>query len=159
MHERLLLKSDDLSLSKVIQLACRVETAATCAVKSLKLHRRLVTEPAVQKVQPASPQQDTDPCFPVQQAQQRPVHFWQRCGNYGSTRHEVRAPDCPAQWQACRNCNKPNHFARWCRSAPAGTPAQQPQSTLCFPTLLVLRHVLLCVHQGCLPALAPGHWS
>ncbi|KAJ7993939.1 hypothetical protein DPEC_G00259880 [Dallia pectoralis] len=50
---------------------------------------------------------------PQQTRQQR------HCGNCGSTRHATRAQDCPARGQTCRRCQKPNHFARWCRSAPA----------------------------------------
>ena len=161
MRERLLLISDDLSPSKAIQLACLVESAATCAAKIAEAPSpTTVTELAMQKVQPASPQQDMDPCFPFHKAQQPPARFRQRCGNCGSTRHEARAPDCPARGQTRRISNRPNHFARWCCSAPAGIPAQQPHPPpATFYTVLSnpISFKICAVYLGdvCLPLLLP----
>ena len=76
MHESLLLESDDLTLTKDIRLACLVESAATCAAKIAEAPSpSTVTEPTVQKVQPASPQQDMNPNSPVQHVQQHPACF------------------------------------------------------------------------------------
>lgn len=41
------------------------------------------------------------------------------CSNCGSPKHAAIDRSCPAQGKHCRNCDKLNHFARYCRSSPA----------------------------------------
>uniref|UniRef100_A0A3B3BXF5 CCHC-type domain-containing protein n=1 Tax=Oryzias melastigma TaxID=30732 RepID=A0A3B3BXF5_ORYME len=40
------------------------------------------------------------------------------CFRCGSSTHLADSPDCPARKVTCRNCNKPGHFARVCKSKP-----------------------------------------
>ena len=38
------------------------------------------------------------------------------CTRYGRTFGEGHLKSCPAMGKSCKNCNKPNHFAKMCRS-------------------------------------------
>lgn len=60
----------------------------------------------------------------IQVARPQQTQQHRHCGNCGSNRHATRAQDCPARGQTCRRCQKPNHFAKWCRSAPADYSGQ-----------------------------------
>lgn len=69
--------------------------------------------------------QDTDAWFSVQQARRQGNKRSSDCySNCGASSHTARSPNCPARGQTCRNCLKPNHFAKVCRSAPAAHPPQ-----------------------------------
>ena len=109
----------------------RTEKKNICTVKIVETSSPTsVTEPLAQKVQPPSSQQDTDPCFPVQQVQQCHARLRQCCANYGSNKQQDSAPDYPAWGQTLSNCNMLNHYAKWCRSAPGAAPAQEPHPAL-----------------------------
>ncbi|KAJ8015112.1 hypothetical protein DPEC_G00022770 [Dallia pectoralis] len=117
VQEELLLKDATLSLEDALTLALQVETATQCAAKIAenKSHTAVIEQPVQQL---SSSDNLADPAA-IQVARPQQTRQQRRCGNCGSTRHATRAQDCPARGQTCRRCQKPNHFARWCRSAPA----------------------------------------
>lgn len=123
VRERLLLEDDDLTLEKAVILASQIESAAQCAAKLNTTH-----EPCGDMIQECTQvhgaEADVDHCSSadIQYAQPRAQR---RCGNCGSVRHSSRAFDCPARGQTCRRCQKLNHFAKWCRSAPVQVPIQR----------------------------------
>ncbi|KAJ7998310.1 hypothetical protein DPEC_G00221370 [Dallia pectoralis] len=117
VQEELLLKDATLSLEDALTFALQVEAATQCAAKIAenKSHTAVIEQPVQQL---SSSDNLADPAA-IQVARPQQTRQQRRCGNCGSTRHDTRAQDCPARGQTCRRCQKPNHFARWCRSAPA----------------------------------------
>ena len=122
VQEELLLKDATLSLDDALTLALQVEAATQCAAKIAenKSHTAVMEQPVHQL---SSSDNLADPAA-IQVARPQQTRQQRRCGNCGSTRHATRAQDCPARGQTCRRCQKPNHFAKWCRSAPTGYPEQ-----------------------------------
>ncbi len=136
VRERLLLEDHDLTLEKAIILASQIESAAQCAAKLNTAHESSVSSGGMiqECTQVHGAEADVSSSADIQYA--RP-QVQLRCGNYGSTRHSSRAPDCPAQGQTCRRCQKLNHFAKWCRSAPVQAHAQQnPRSNTTTPAII-----------------------
>ncbi|KAJ7991418.1 hypothetical protein DPEC_G00283640 [Dallia pectoralis] len=117
VQEELLLKDATLSLEDALTLALQVEAATQCAAKIAenKSHTAVIEQPVQQL---SSSDNLADPAA-IQVARPQQTRQQRRCGNCGSTRHATRAQDSPARGQTCRRCQKFNHFARWCRSAPA----------------------------------------
>ncbi|KAJ8368319.1 hypothetical protein SKAU_G00083470 [Synaphobranchus kaupii] len=136
IREKLLLEPDELTLDDAIAKAMQVESALECS-SMLTASSRSDSAPTAsltQQLQPAyqdSPD-DTDAWFPVQQARRQGYRrSSDNCSNCGASSHTTRAPNCPARGQTCRNCSKPNHFAKVCRSAPAARPPQSRTPSAC----------------------------
>ncbi|KAJ7991327.1 hypothetical protein DPEC_G00296170 [Dallia pectoralis] len=104
VQEELLLKDATLSLEDALTLALQVEAATQCAAKIAenKSHTA-VNELPVQQL--SCSDNLADPAAIQAPANTPAEALWEQ--------------DCPARGQTCRRCQKPNHFARWCRSAPA----------------------------------------
>ena len=127
MREKLLLQEDTLTLSSAVNMAFQIESAAACAAK---LATSKTCDPPPFHASAQSGQPDSLATDDVQLAQQSRAQSHQRCGNCGSASHATRALNWPARGQMCRDCEKQNHFAIVCRSAPATTPAQRrPQQS------------------------------
>lgn len=124
VRERLLLEDDNLTLEKAVILASQIESAAQCAAKLNTSHESSVSRgDMIQEcTQVYRTEADVSSSADIQYA--RP-QVNRRCGNCGSTRHSSHAPDCPARGQTCRRCQKLNHFAKCCRSAPVQAPTQR----------------------------------
>ncbi len=135
-REKLLLEPDELTLDKAVAIALQVEAATECSTL-LSDARPLVDAPTQQMRSvclthhgpfPSDKIDTEEACFPVQltqmQGSRRSLVF---CSNCGSSSHNSRAQNCPAQGQTCRNGLKKNHFAKVCRSAPATQTSQKRQ--------------------------------
>ncbi len=136
VRERLLLEDDDLTLEKAIILASQIESTAQCAAKLNTAHESSVSSGGMiqECTQVHGAEADVSSSADIQYA--RP-QVQLRCGNCGSTRHSSRAPDFPARGQTCRRCQKLNHFAKWCRSAPVQAHAQRnPRSNTTTPAII-----------------------
>ncbi|KAL0148064.1 hypothetical protein M9458_056604 [Cirrhinus mrigala] len=131
VRETLLLEPDDLSLSRAITIAVRIESAAACA-SALTKQQTIADCPAPCPMPPSTLQPSQNDTLAAadsstfmllrrqQRSRPRPQAQTPRpCDNYGSSSHLSRAQNCPARGQTCRNCGKRNHFASVCRSAPA----------------------------------------
>lgn len=135
VQEELLLKDDTLKLEDALTLALQIETATSCAAKIAegKPHTNVMDNKSTallgQSVQPVQVENPLQPAA-VQVARPQQTRPQRRCGNCGSNRHATRAQDCPARGQTCRRCQKPNHFAKCCRSAPADYPGQSHDSVV-----------------------------
>ncbi len=137
VRETLLLEPDDLSLSRAITIALRIESAAACAL-ALTKQQTIADCPAPSPMPPSILQPSQNDTLAAadssavmllrrqQRSRPRPQAQASRpCDNCGSSSHLSRAQNCPARGQTCRNCGKRNHFASVCRSAPA-VSAQAP---------------------------------
>lgn len=114
-REKLLLESDELTLTQAVAIALQVEAAVECS--TLLADARPPADIPMQQLRPVSYQGHTP--LPIGQNESQdagfPVHFAQRqrnqrsssfCGNCGSSSHNSRAQNCPARGQTCRNCLK-----------------------------------------------------
>ncbi|KAJ8356570.1 hypothetical protein SKAU_G00193640 [Synaphobranchus kaupii] len=124
IRERLITAPDDLTFTKAIEIAFKVESAAEFA-SQLASHAPsqsgLVTQQIRHPPRSLSPVSLHDDSEMKLVGRQR-TSARQSCGNCGSSSHATRAQNCPARGQTCRHCGKQNHFARVCRSAPATSP-------------------------------------
>ncbi|KAL0148283.1 hypothetical protein M9458_056429 [Cirrhinus mrigala] len=131
VRETLLLEPDDLSLSRAITIAVRIESAAACA-SALTKQQTIADCSAPCPMPPSTLQPSQNDTLAAadsstvmllrrqQRSRPRPQAQTPRpCDNCGSSSHLSRAQNCPARGQTCRNCGKRNHFASVCRSAPA----------------------------------------
>ncbi|XP_035535826.1 uncharacterized protein LOC118341631 [Morone saxatilis] len=134
LREKLFMAPDDLPLSKVVELAFQLESAAQLA------SRLAAPAPApphatslAQTVAPlAQPYSDLE----VNVAGHQGATGCRPCGNCGSSSHPSRAPACPAMGQRCQRCGKMNHFSRVCRSAPASASPRTRSSRPPSPTTI-----------------------
>ncbi len=134
VRETLLLEPDDLSLSRAITIALRIESPAACAsALSKQLSRTAQPPPPCNKcmLQPSQNDKlaaaDSSAVMLLRrQLRPRPRPQASRpCDNCGSSSHLSRAQNFPARGQTCCNCGKRNHFAAVCRST-APVSAQAP---------------------------------
>ncbi|KAL2077907.1 hypothetical protein ACEWY4_025592 [Coilia grayii] len=140
LRERLLLEPDSMDLACALVIGKLLESAISEARK----FSRAVQEPVMSAPSSAL---NTDPkaavaavkasdSLDVQRVDRRPRESGPKgCSNGDSPNHAARDPSCPAQGKRCRQCNKQNHFARFCRSSPAHTasgavPINSVQSSL-----------------------------
>ena len=113
LREKLFMAPDDLPLSKAVELAFQLESAAQLA------SRLAAPDPApphatslAQTVAPsAQPYSD----FEINVAGHQGATARRPRGNCGSSSHPSRAPACPAVGQRCKRCGRMNHFSRVCR--------------------------------------------
>ncbi|RXN34374.1 gypsy-16 si [Labeo rohita] len=123
VRETLLLEPDDLSLSRAITIAVRIESAAACA-SALTKQQTIADCPAPCPMPPSTLQPSQNDTLAAadsstvmllrrqQRSRPRPQAQTPRpCDNCGSSSHLSRAQNCPARGQTCRNCGKRNHFA------------------------------------------------
>ncbi|XP_057713151.1 uncharacterized protein K02A2.6-like [Corythoichthys intestinalis] len=136
LREKLFLSPDDTSLSRAVEMAFQLESAALLASQLAASG----PAPALPHLAPhlspshtvalAAPLPDTAAPLDeleVNVAGRRGATTGQHCGNCGSSSHRTRAPTCPALGQRCQRCGKMNHFSRVCRSAPApANPGPRP---------------------------------
>ncbi|XP_041926596.1 uncharacterized protein LOC121690230 [Alosa sapidissima] len=110
IREKLIMSPDDLTLKKATELTSQLASRAP-PQPALTQHVDPERSPS-----PASSDTDTGINYTARTRSQPR----RSCGNCGSSSHMSRAPTCPARGQACQRCGKDNHFAKVCRSAPAG---------------------------------------
>ncbi len=127
--ETLLLEPDDLSLSRAITIALRIESAAACA-SALTKQQTIADCPAPSPMPQSMLQPSQNDTLAAadssavkllrRQLRSRPRPQASRpCDNCGFSSHLSRAQNCPAHGQTFCNCGKRNHFASICRSAAA----------------------------------------
>ncbi|XP_028299780.1 uncharacterized protein LOC114461693 [Gouania willdenowi] len=140
LRERLLLSPDDTTLSKAVEMAFQLESAALLASRLTATGPPpSLSTPLAQTVTPAD--QAPGPAFPhteleVNVAGRQGASARRPCGNCGSYSHATRAPVFPATGQRCQRCGRLNHFAKVCRSAPAPTRTQRHSSRPSSPTTI-----------------------
>ena len=147
VREKLIMSPDGLTLSKAVEIAFQIESAAALATQLSATPPPLPQFTAQQIECPPAP--PTPP--PPDDAHQvnytaRQQHPSQRCGNCGSSSHATRAQNCPARGQRCQNCGKQNHFARVCRSAPANTQRQTSSADSRLPPTTI--HTVSAPHRS-----------
>ncbi len=117
VRETLLLEPDDLSLSRAITIALRIESPAACAsALSKQLSRTAQPPPPCNKcmLQPSQNDKlaaaDSSAVMLLRrQLRPRPRPQASRpCDNCGSSSHLSRAQNFPARGQTCCNCGKRN---------------------------------------------------
>ncbi|XP_019737023.1 uncharacterized protein K02A2.6-like [Hippocampus comes] len=129
LREKLFLSPDDTSLSRAVELAFQLESAALLASRLAASgpapalpHLATTLPPSSHTVALTAPLPDTTAPLDepeVNVAVRRGATMRQHCGNCGSSSHHTRAPTCPALGQRCQRCGKLNHFSKVCRSATA----------------------------------------
>ena len=140
LREKLFMAPDDMTLSKAVEIAFQLESAALLASQlaaSDPAPSRLA--PLAQTVAltaPLSEHTSLPDELEVNVAGRRGATARQSCGNCGSSSHSTRAPACPAMGQRCQRCGKLNHFSKVCRSAPAPVNPRSHSSIASNPTTI-----------------------
>lgn len=147
LREKLFISPNDLPLSKAVEMAFQLESAAQLtsqlpAPDRSPPHSALLAQTVIPAAQPSCPTISQDE-LGVNVAVQRGATVRRLCGSCGSSSHSTRAPVCPTTGQRCQRCGKLNHFSKVCRSAPANTRPQHRSSSptveldgVCLPLLL-----------------------
>lgn len=132
-RKTLLLEADDLSLSRALTITLQIESAAECsAILTQQVATLTLAGPPNRPLAPLPLPPDSSVSDVMQLRRQPPqARTPPPCANCGSWSHASRAPAFTARGQTCHHCGKQNHFAKVCRSAPAGSDSHtyQPQST------------------------------
>ncbi|XP_039870493.1 uncharacterized protein LOC120723214 [Simochromis diagramma] len=123
MRERLL-REDDITLEKVVQLCIAAETTKA-QIKQMheEDHNAQVSAHESKDVDAVRHKQtckkDRQSKMKLNDKDQASTFNCKRCG----TKHALR--QCPAYGKQCKNCGKMNHFARMCRSRKVHTVADE----------------------------------
>ena len=120
-------REDNLDLKKAFDIARGIERTAEM-VKGLRANTtstyKAVNAPSSNNTHQPKDRPSNEYSFAAQSSNSRHSTYTnrndtayrnKRCPNCGYSAHNSNA-ECPAKGQTCRNCQKPNHFAKVCRS-------------------------------------------